>query len=99
VLATKPTAHWLEFCAEHGIPAAPAAGIDEIIAALPEAEHPDGGAFKVIPPPTRFSATPLRIRRSAPLPGQHTHEVLTEAGFSDAEIESLFDAGIVRSPS
>ena len=33
VLATKTTAHWLEFCAEHGIPAAPAAGIDDIIAA------------------------------------------------------------------
>ncbi len=99
VLATKPTTYWLEFCAEHGIPAAPAAGIDDIIAGLPEAEHPDGGAFKVIPPPTKFSATPLSIRRPAPLAGQHTHEVLTEAGFSDAEIESLSDAGIVRSPS
>ena len=92
VLATKPTAHWLEFCAEHGIPAAPAAGIDDIIAGLPEAEHPDGGAFKVIPPPTKFSATPPSIRRPAPLPGQHTHEVLAEAGLTEAEIAALSDA-------
>jgi crotonobetainyl-CoA:carnitine CoA-transferase CaiB-like acyl-CoA transferase len=98
VLATRTTSQWLEFCAEHGIPAAEAAGIDDIIADLPEAEHPDAGAFKLIPPPVRFSATPPSVRRPAPLPGQHTREVLTEAGFSDAEINALSESGAIRSP-
>jgi crotonobetainyl-CoA:carnitine CoA-transferase CaiB-like acyl-CoA transferase len=98
VLATKTTAEWLKFCAEHGIPAAPATSIDDIIAALPEAQHPDGGAFKVIPPPARFSATPPSVRRPAPLPGQHTAEVLAEAGFTDSEIEALSASGVIRSP-
>jgi crotonobetainyl-CoA:carnitine CoA-transferase CaiB-like acyl-CoA transferase len=98
VLATKTTAEWLEFCAEHGIPAAPVAGIDDVIADLPEAEHPAAGSFKLIPPPARFSVTPPSVRRPAPLPGQHTREVLAEAGFSEEEISALSESGAIRSP-
>jgi crotonobetainyl-CoA:carnitine CoA-transferase CaiB-like acyl-CoA transferase len=99
VLATRTTAEWLAFCAEHGIPAAPAATLDEVIAGLPEAEHPQAGRYKVIPPPTRFSATPASVRGPAPLPGQHTRDVLAEAGLSDEEIDRLEAAGVLRSPS
>jgi len=95
VMATRTTAEWLAFCEEHGIPAAPAAGIDDLIAELPEAEHP-AGPYKVIPPPVRFSATPTAIRRPAPLVGQHTREVLTEAGLSDEQIAKLAEAGVLR---
>ncbi|MGN6792702.1 MAG: CaiB/BaiF CoA transferase family protein [Streptosporangiaceae bacterium] len=98
VLATKTTAEWLEFCARHGIPAASAAGLDDVIARLPDAEHPEAGSYKVIPPPARFSATPTTVRRPAPLPGQHTREVLAEAGFTDADIEALLESGVLRSP-
>jgi crotonobetainyl-CoA:carnitine CoA-transferase CaiB-like acyl-CoA transferase len=91
VLATKTTAQWLAFCEQHGIPAAEAAGIDDIIALLPDAEHPDAGTYKLIPPPARFSATPPSVRRPAPLPGQHTAEVLAEAGFTEDEIATLID--------
>ena len=51
VLATKTTARWLAFCADAGIPAAAATGLDELIDALPDDEDPDAGWFKVIPPP------------------------------------------------
>lgn len=98
VLATRTTAEWLAFCSEHGIPAAPAAGLDEMIEALPDGEHPDAGTYKVIPPPTRFSATPASVRRPAPLVGQHTREVLSEAGLSDEQIAKLAEAGVLRSP-
>jgi len=96
VLPTKTTAEWLTFCAEHGIPAAQVARLDEVIAALPESEHPEGGTYKVIPPPTRFSATPASVRRPAPLPGQHTTEVLAQACLSRAEIDQLAEAGVLR---
>jgi crotonobetainyl-CoA:carnitine CoA-transferase CaiB-like acyl-CoA transferase len=96
VLATKTTAEWLAFCAENGIPAAKAAGLDEVIAELPEAEHPQAGTYKVIPPPARFSATPATVRRPAPLPGQHTAEILAEAGLSRAEIDQLAEARVQR---
>jgi len=95
VLATKTTADWLAICAEAGIPAAAAPGLDELIDALPEDEHPDAGRYKVIPPPTRFSATPAAVRRPAPLAGQHTREVLAEAGLTEEEITRLAEAGVL----
>jgi crotonobetainyl-CoA:carnitine CoA-transferase CaiB-like acyl-CoA transferase len=96
VLATKKTAQWLAFCAEHGIPAAEVAGLDELIEALPDAEHASTGTtYKVIPPPTRFSASPASIRRSAPLAGQHNREVLAEVGLTDAEIEALESSNVL----
>jgi crotonobetainyl-CoA:carnitine CoA-transferase CaiB-like acyl-CoA transferase len=96
VLATKTTAEWLAFCAEHGIPAAKAVGLDKVIAELPEAEHPQAGTYKVIPPPARFSATPASVRRPAPLPGQHSAEILAEAGLSRAEIDRLAETGVLQ---
>jgi crotonobetainyl-CoA:carnitine CoA-transferase CaiB-like acyl-CoA transferase len=96
VLATRPTADWLEFCAAHAIPAGAAAGLDELIDALPEDEHPEAGRYKVIPSPARFSATPASVRRPAPLVGQHTREVLAEAGLTEPEITRLAEAGLLR---
>lgn len=96
VLATRTTADWLEFCSGHGIPAAPASGLDEVIDALPDAEHPRAGTYKLIPPPARFSATPGGLRRPAPLPGEHTREVLAEAGLTPEEIAALAEAGLLR---
>jgi crotonobetainyl-CoA:carnitine CoA-transferase CaiB-like acyl-CoA transferase len=95
VLATKTTAQWLTFCADAGIPAAAAPGLDELIDALPEDEHPDAGRYKVIPPPARFSATPASVRRPAPLAGQHTREVLAEAGLTEEQITRLAEAGVL----
>ncbi len=97
VMATNTTEFWLAFCSEHGIPAAPALGLDEVIDALPDAEHPLGGTYKQIPPPARFSATPASVRRPAPLAGQHNREVLAEAGLTDEEIDALEAAGVLRS--
>jgi formyl-CoA transferase len=96
VLATRTTAEWLAFCSEQGIPAAAAASLDELIESLPEAEHPEAGRYKVIPPPARFSATPAAVRRPAPLPGQHTYEVLAEAGLTAEQIAALAAAGVLR---
>src|SRR5487761_282451 len=95
VLAAKTTAEWLSFCAAREIPAAEAASLDELIEALPDGEHPEAGRYKVIPPPARFSATPASVRRPAPLPGQHTREVLAEAGLAEDEIADLEQAGLL----
>jgi crotonobetainyl-CoA:carnitine CoA-transferase CaiB-like acyl-CoA transferase len=96
VLAAKTTAQWLAFCSAHRIPAARAASLDDLIAGLPQAEHPEAGSYRLIPPPARFSATPASVRRPAPLPGQHTREVLAEAGLTGAEITAMEQAGVLR---
>jgi len=95
VLAAKTTAEWLAFCSANGIPAAAAAGLDELIEALPDDEHPAAGAYKLIPPPARFSASPASVRRRAPLAGQHTREVLAEAGLAESEIARLAAVGLL----
>lgn len=94
-LATRPTAEWLRFCADHGIPATVAATLDDLVAELPLAEHPEVGDYRVIPPPERFSETPPNIRRPAPTIGQHTSEVLLEVGYSSAAVDRLADDGVI----
>ena len=50
-------------------------------------------------PPTpapRLSRTPAALRRGAPAPGQHSEELLREAGFGDEALRALFDQGVVR---
>jgi len=46
-------------------------------------------------PAPRFSETPAGIRRAPPRSGEHSDELLREAGFSDAEIGKLRDGGAV----
>jgi alpha-methylacyl-CoA racemase len=47
-------------------------------------------------PAPRFSRTPAHLSRPPVLPGQHTQEVLAEAGFAEAEIAGLRRAGVLR---
>jgi crotonobetainyl-CoA:carnitine CoA-transferase CaiB-like acyl-CoA transferase len=44
-------------------------------------------------PPVRFSATPTSTERLQPRLGEHSVEVLREAGLSDNEIKTLAASG------
>lgn len=46
-------------------------------------------------PAPRFSRTDAEIQRPPPTPGQHTEEILGEAGFSTSEIAELRESGAV----
>ena len=50
-------------------------------------------AMRQARPPEIFERTPSSIRRVAPLLGEHTDEVLGEAGFSTDEIAELRAGG------
>jgi crotonobetainyl-CoA:carnitine CoA-transferase CaiB-like acyl-CoA transferase len=52
-------------------------------------EHPVEGTIHALGIPVKLSDTPGAIRRPAPLLGQHTQEILREAGFAASEIEAL----------
>ncbi len=91
IIAMRPTDFWLEFCEHHDIPAGPVRTLDELTAELPVAEHPLAGRYHRIPSPTRFAATPTSVHREAPMLGEHGLEVLSEAGFSAAEVAGLIE--------
>lgn len=54
-----------------------------------EYEHPTEGHVKTPGFPIRFEMTPSRVNRGAPLEGQHTREILAEAGFDASSVARL----------
>ncbi|HEY2978693.1 MAG TPA: CoA transferase [Burkholderiaceae bacterium] len=51
--------------------------------------HPSEGPVVAVRPPTKFARTPAALRLPAPLLGEHTDELLREAGCDDAQIAAL----------
>ncbi|HEY0424109.1 MAG TPA: CoA transferase [Rhodopila sp.] len=51
--------------------------------------HPSEGSVVIPAIPAHFSGSPANVHRPWPKLGEHSREILAEAGFSDAEIESV----------
>ena len=63
-----------------------------------EMDHPATGGkpAKLIASPLKLSGTPVSYRRSPPMLGEHTEEVLQESlSFSESEITDLKSKGII----
>lgn len=58
-------------------------------------EHPGHGPLSLVAPAVNLSETPGGIRAPAPEFGQHTEEVLLEAGFTWEELEALRSKGVI----
>ncbi|WP_394199944.1 CaiB/BaiF CoA transferase family protein [Litoreibacter albidus] len=61
-------------------------------------QHPTAGEVKVVGPAVGMSATPPKISRPAPLVGEHTREVLREAGYDAETIERWLKDGTAGEP-
>jgi crotonobetainyl-CoA:carnitine CoA-transferase CaiB-like acyl-CoA transferase len=103
-LATRGCAEWTELLGQAGVPAGP---VNTVPAALEdpqvvaremvtEIEHPAAGTLRMLGSPVKLSAQPAAIRRAPPTLGQHTGEILAEAGFTAAQIAGLRAARVVR---
>jgi crotonobetainyl-CoA:carnitine CoA-transferase CaiB-like acyl-CoA transferase len=58
------------------------------------ADHPSEGRIRTMREPSTWSGTPPPEGGFAPRLGQHTREVLAEAGYAEAEIEAMIAAGV-----
>jgi crotonobetainyl-CoA:carnitine CoA-transferase CaiB-like acyl-CoA transferase len=104
-LIERPAADWLEILATRDVWAAPVQTFDDLVddpqvehnRLVETVRHPSGGDLRVVGVPMRFSETPGEIRSGPPAVGAHTDEVLSEAGFSEAEIRALRDDGLMGS--
>lgn len=63
--------------------------------ALQEFEHHLAGPMRQPRPQGQFKGTPAGLHRSSPGLGEHTEEVLAEAGYSREEIEALKSEGVI----
>jgi len=59
-------------------------------------EHPSEGALRSMAVPSEWSESEPEYRRHAPRLGEHTREVLREAGLEDGDIEALIASGAAR---
>ncbi|MGH8633194.1 MAG: CaiB/BaiF CoA transferase family protein [Burkholderiales bacterium] len=103
-MLTRTCAEWLRSLKEADIPVAPLHSVDDIIddPHLGESgffvmtEHPTEGRLRMMAAPSAWSQTQPGALRPAPRLGEHSVEILREAGYADAEIEAMVASGITR---
>jgi alpha-methylacyl-CoA racemase len=99
IIATRSRDEWCRLLEGTDACVAPVLSLDE----APAHAHAQArGAYVSVEgvsqpaPAPRFDRTPPGTPRPAPALGEHTAEVLAEAGFSEAEVRSLLQAGAAR---
>jgi crotonobetainyl-CoA:carnitine CoA-transferase CaiB-like acyl-CoA transferase len=103
-MAARTSAEWLRLLKEADIPVAPLNSVDDVIddPHLDEsgffvmAEHPTEGRLRMMAMPGAWSQTPPGALRPAPRLGEHSVEILREAGYGGAEIETMIASGVTR---
>ena len=101
--ATKSRNEWLALCRARGLICAPVNSVEDIpldpqIAAngfVFDYNHEVLGKTKTIGFPVSYGKLKQEVRSGAPELGQHTEEILLDAGYSWEEIESLRDKGAI----
>jgi crotonobetainyl-CoA:carnitine CoA-transferase CaiB-like acyl-CoA transferase len=102
----RTAGEWLEALERADIPVQRMNSIDDILADPHLAatgyfrmvEHPSEGRIRSMAVPSEWSESPPEYRRHAPRLGEHTREVLREAGLSEQTIDELVRSGASREP-
>lgn len=103
IVAQHETEHWVDLLDEAGVPGGPVLRYDETMKnkqvlardMIVEVDHPKIGRMKTLGVAPKMSGTPFTVRTAAPWLGQHTRDVLLEAGYDEARIDDLFASDVV----
>lgn len=100
----KTTEEWQKILDDNGVPNGPINSIDKVLEdeqvlareMIIEVDHPTAGKLKMPGVAIKLSETPGAIHSPAPLLGQHTTEILKAyMGYTDAEIDKLYEDGVL----
>jgi crotonobetainyl-CoA:carnitine CoA-transferase CaiB-like acyl-CoA transferase len=103
-IAPLSTDGLLELMQRFSVPCSPIQTIDEVTldpqvqasGMIVDAPNPDAPGYRDISLPLRIDGERPRGELPPPRPGQHTREILEQAGYSDAEVRSLLGSGVVE---
>lgn len=100
----RTTAQWIEFCDKRSIPCIAVLGLEALqddphiraVELFSIQDHPSEGKYRAVRNPLGFSGASTKLRRHAPRLGEHSFEVLQEAGLSRDDVEGLALRGVIK---
>ena len=104
VLARRDRDDWIAAFSAAGIPCSPVHTLGEMAAhphtaasgIVQRYDHPAYGALNTVAQPLKFDGRRSGVDRPPPLLGQHSREILLEAGYSPAELDDLLASKVVQ---
>ncbi len=104
MVATRTTAEWMALLADTSIPLMPVNSFEDLLTDehlvatgfWQQVAHPTEGMLRMAAPTATLSATPQSIRRYPPRLGEHSIEVLQEAGYDEDALAALIGTGVTR---
>jgi len=103
-MVTRTTQEWLDLFGATSVPTNAVNTLDGIledphlqeVGFWQELDHPTEGKLRMTRFPVNFSGTPAENKRHQPRLGEHSAEVLAEAGIEQSDIDAMIDSGATR---
>jgi crotonobetainyl-CoA:carnitine CoA-transferase CaiB-like acyl-CoA transferase len=107
ILETKTTDAWMDILTTADVPVMPMHDLESLLGdphmvatdRFPVIDHPTEGKIRSMKVSASWSQTPVETERLAPRLGQHSADILREAGFSTDEIAAMVRDGVTRAAS
>ncbi|MEE8608422.1 MAG: CoA transferase [Nitrospiraceae bacterium] len=104
VFAARTRDEWLKRLEENDVPAGALYNLAEVLAdpqvshlgLIEEVEHPRVGGLKFVGSAVNYENLPRKKANPPPLLGEHTTAILTELGYSQAEVKKLEGQGVIK---